>query len=216
MKRNFYETERELAAHSDEYLLTAAKDGEHLAFIELSRRCSPMIHRVLFRITKNNEDAEDAMQETFMKAFTHLKTFDGRSSFSTWLTRIAINNALMVLRKGRKHLEIPFQTDFENEHGPWMQYAAFATSPEYAYFQNERQCRLKEAIQRLPPALRECIEIQHARDGSIQDIANIVGISIAATKSRLLRARKKVLTSLIRENRGQRVERDSKTVAQEA
>jgi RNA polymerase sigma-70 factor, ECF subfamily len=174
-----------------------------------------MILRVLFRIIKNEEDVEDAMQETLMKAFTHLQTFDGRSSFSTWLTRIAINNALMALRKGRKHREIPFETDLENDDGPCMQYADLAPSPEHAYFQNERQRRLKEAIQRLPPALRECIEIKHTRDSSIQDIANIIGISVAATKSRLLRARKKVLTSLIRQNPTKRVQSDGGTVTQE-
>jgi RNA polymerase sigma factor (sigma-70 family) len=196
MWRNGDESERGLAANSDEYLLSVAKKGEHSAFIELSRRHTPRILRVLTRITKNRDDTEDAMQETLMKAFTHLKTFEGRSSFSTWLTRIAINSALMVLRKERQHREVSFDTDWENDNGSSMQYADLAPNPEYLYYQSERQRRLRDAIQRLPPALRKCIEIQHTREISAQEIANIAGLSIAATKSRLLRARRKVVSAL--------------------
>jgi RNA polymerase sigma factor (sigma-70 family) len=216
MKRNCYKTERGLAAHSDEYLLAAAKDGEHPAFIELSRRSTPMVLRVLVRITKNEDDAEDMMQETLMKAFTHLKRFEGRSSFSTWLTRIAVNTALMALRKRRRHLEVPFDGDLESEDRLSRQYIDLAPNPEYVYLQDERQRRLREAIQRLPAALRECIEIQHKKDGSVQEIANIVGISLSATKSRLLRARKEVVTSFNRKNLIKSVRRDGETVTKEA
>ena len=85
MKRNCYGTGKALELCSDEYLVSSAKLGEHSAFAELSGRSTPMLLRVLTRITKNKEDAEDALQETLMKAFTHLRTFDGRSSFSPGL-----------------------------------------------------------------------------------------------------------------------------------
>ena len=107
MKRNCYETEKGLAVHSDDYLLSVAIAGDHSAFIELSRRHTPMVLHVLTRITKNQDDVEEAMQETLMKAFSHLKTFEGRSSFSTWLTSIGINCALMVRRKEQKYREVP-------------------------------------------------------------------------------------------------------------
>ena len=190
--------ERELTIYSDEYLLSGAKQGDHSAFVELSRRYTPMVLRVLTRITKNHDDTEDAMQETLIKAFTHIKSFEGRSSFSTWLTRIAINNSLMVLRKERKHCAVPFDANLENE--PSTRYADLAPNPELLYFQSERRHRLREAIQQLPTALRKCIEIQHTTGGSVQEIANIAGVSVAATKSRLLRARRKVVIALDRKS----------------
>ena len=130
MKRNCYETEKGLAVHSDDYLLSVAIAGDHSAFIELSRRHTPMVLHVLTRITKNQDDVEEAMQETLMKAFSHLKTFEGRSSFSTWLTRIGINSALMARRRERKHREVPLDANLEIEKGCSMLYADLAPNPE--------------------------------------------------------------------------------------
>lgn len=196
MKRNCYRTGKALELYSDEYLVSSAKLGEHSAFAELSGRSTPMLLRVLTRITKNAEDAEDALQETLMKAFTHLRTFDGRSSFSTWLTAIAINSAFMTLRKRRKHPEVSLEANLESEDAPCMQYADLAPNPEHLCLQNERRRHLTEAIKRLSPALRKCIEIRHAKDSSVQEIAVNMGVSIAATKSRLLRAQR-ILTSFL-------------------
>jgi RNA polymerase sigma factor (sigma-70 family) len=181
---------------SDHDLLLAARTGDQVAFSELSNRHTSMVLRVLLRITKNKEDAEDALQETLLKAFVHLKTFDGRSSYSTWLTRIAINSALMDLRKKRRHCEVPLETGLD--HSDWVQpqYVEPSMGPENLYCQKERELSLRKAIQRLPAVLRVCIEIRHMHDASIQDVANLVGISVAAAKSRLLRARKMVTASL--------------------
>src|SRR5271165_5683155 len=90
-------------------LVATAKRGEREAFDELCRGCSERIFRTLLRITKNREDAEDALQEALMSAFVHLREFDERASFSTWLTRIAINSALMVLRKKRQSHEVSME-----------------------------------------------------------------------------------------------------------
>ena len=91
---------------SDARLVAAAKSGDAVAFVELSTRHSDMILRRTYRIVKNWQDAEDVRQDSFMKAYIHLKDFEERSSFSSWLTRIAINSALMLLRKKRFHVEI--------------------------------------------------------------------------------------------------------------
>lgn len=202
MKRSYYEIENEIELCSDEYLLSSAKLGEHSAFIELSGRCTPMLLRVLTRITKNKEDAEDALQEALMNAFTHLRTFDGRSSFSTWLTRIAINSALMTLRRRPRLRQISLDADMENEDVAHTQYAGLDSNPEYVCLQNERRRALRDAIQRLSPALRKCIEIRHAKDSSVEEIAANLGVTIAATKSRLLRARRILTRSSSIQKRG--------------
>ena len=88
-----------LETSNDETLVAAAKTGEHQAFSELWNRHSKKTFSTMYRITRNRQDAEDALQDAFLKAYVHLKNFDGRSSFSTWLTRIAINSALMILRR---------------------------------------------------------------------------------------------------------------------
>jgi RNA polymerase sigma factor (sigma-70 family) len=178
-----------LSQASDEALVEAAKSGEKLAFVEICNRYAKWVFRTVYRVTKNEEDAEDALQEAFLSAFIHLKSFDGRSKFSTWLTRIAINAALMTLRKRRTRREaaIEINTD-EDTWTPW-DIPDRTTDIESRFIQSEREFHLKQAIRRLKPALREVIEIQRVHDGSIKEIAKIAGISVAATKSRLIRAR---------------------------
>jgi RNA polymerase sigma-70 factor, ECF subfamily len=91
---------------SDEWLVLAAKNDNANAFVELRDRHSYKILRTTYRITRNWEDAEDALQDSFLKAFIHLKKFEGRSSFSSWLTRIAINSSLRIMRKKRAKREL--------------------------------------------------------------------------------------------------------------
>ncbi len=181
---------------SDEALVAAAKAGENLAFVEICNRYSMWIFRSIYRITRNQEDSEDALQEAFLSAFLHLKSFDGRSKFSTWLTRIAINSALMTLRKRRTHLEISIDSYIDD--GTWQPWEMpdQTADIELRYAQRERENILRQAVHRLRPALREVVEIQRIHDGSIREIANMAGISIAATKSRLLRARVALRRSL--------------------
>jgi RNA polymerase sigma-70 factor (ECF subfamily) len=174
---------------NDEFLVKAARSGEDWAFSELWHRHSKKIFNTMYRVTRNRQDAEDALQDAFLKAFLHLKNFDGRSSFSTWLTRIAINSALMILRKKRSHPEVSMDGSADGETWQTWEIADSRGNTEESYVRRERDRHLKRAIHRLRPALRNVVEIQQAHDGSVREIAEMAGISIAATKSRLLRAR---------------------------
>jgi RNA polymerase sigma-70 factor, ECF subfamily len=178
-----------VAAATDEVLVGAAKLGNRPAFAELWERHSNTAFKVAYRITKNRDDAEDAIQEAWMRAYIHLNTFDGRAKFSTWLTRIVINSALMTLRRKRTHPE----TSMEITDGKtWQQWevADQTKNVEELYARHERIERLKRAICRLQPPLRNVVEIHQSNDRSVKEIADLAGLSVAATKSRLLRARK--------------------------
>ena len=177
---------------SDESLVALAKDGAHQAFSELSRRHSTTAYRTVLRIARNREDAEDALQDSLLKAFIHLGTFDGRSTFSTWLTRIAINSALMILRKQRAHPESSFDIDGWGS----LQLADPSLDPERCFAKREKEHKVRAAVMRLPPLLRNVAEIRYSQDSSIGEIAEYTGVSVAAVKSRLLRARSSLRRSL--------------------
>src|SRR5580692_2611413 len=98
-------------AATDEVLVAAAKSGDHSAFAELWTRHSNAAFKMAYRIVGNRDDAEDVIQDAWMKAYVHLRTFDGRSKFSTWLVRIAINSALMTLRRKRVHPETSMEVE---------------------------------------------------------------------------------------------------------
>jgi RNA polymerase sigma factor (sigma-70 family) len=144
----------------------------------------------LYRITKNWQDAEDALQETLMKAFLHLDSFHGNASFSTWLTSIAVNTALMLLRKRRNHLEIALDNASGVGTHPEWNLKDSRDNPEQCYEKQQRSNLIRSGILQLPSELRKVIELQHSKDFSNKEIAQCLGISVAATKSRLLRARK--------------------------
>jgi RNA polymerase sigma-70 factor, ECF subfamily len=176
-----------LVAATDEALVTAAKLGDRPAFAELWERHSNRAFTMAYRITRNRDDAEDVIQEAWMKAYVHLKQFDGRAQFSTWFTRIVINSALMTLRRKRAHPETSTEiTDGQT----WQQWeiADLTQDIEELYARRERGDLLRRAICRLRPTLRNVIEI-HQSTNSVKEVANLAGISVAATKSRLLRAR---------------------------
>jgi RNA polymerase sigma-70 factor (ECF subfamily) len=186
---------------SDALLVSAAKAGDAVAFNVLSTRHSKMVLRRTYRIVKNWQDAEDVLQDSFMKAFVHLKDFEERSSFSSWLTRIAINSSLMLLRKKRGHLEI--STDAMcDEFGDWNRWGPrdAAESPESRCARREREELLKGAIRRLPPLLREVVQLSHGEDRSMEEVAQLLGISVPAVKSRLARARTALRISLAPRN----------------
>ena len=177
------------SGQNDEALVAAAKLGEHSALSELWNRHSKRAGCITYRITRNRQDAEDALQDAFLKVFLHLKTFDGRSAFSTWLTRIAINSALMILRKKRAHPETSIDSGGDEETWHSWEFSDRRANTEEHFLKGESERRLQRAIQGLRPALRSIVEIQQVHDGSIKEIAEIAGISVAATKSRLLRAK---------------------------
>lgn len=175
----------------EEMLISAAQAGQEWAFVELCNRHSQRILFTLSRITKNREDAEDAFQESILKAFVHFGTFNRASSFTTWFTRISINSALMILRRRRVRPELSIDERIDDSARPLQwDIADRRPDPEQYCILSENHLRLLSAISKLPAAYRRVFEIRQRSDGSMKEIAEEAGLTIAATKSRLLRARK--------------------------
>ena len=183
---------------SDEGLASRAKSGDMDAFVELSKRHANKVFQTTYRVTRNRQDAEDALQDAFLNAFTHMKNFEGRSSFSTWLTRIAINSALMSLRKKHNCHEIPFDGG-DGRVGNFVIWEpqSLMDDPESHYVRGERHKLLRKAIHRLPPIYREVIQLREAKERSLREIAQSLGITVSAVKSRLARAKSALRTSMI-------------------
>src|SRR6202050_4916237 len=140
----------EPAAMDEDLLVEAAQAGQEWAFVELCTRNSKRVFNTIYGVTKNREDAEDALQDSMMRAFLHLKQFDGRSSFATWFTRIGINSALMILRKKRFRLETSIDATADGETWQTWQIADYAANPEQYYAGCEQPEHLQGAIGRLP------------------------------------------------------------------
>lgn len=186
-------------AREDEHLLVAAaKSGDVASFEELVNRYERKIYRLTMNITRNREDAEDAMQDAFMKAYSHLNTFQEGSRFYTWLVRIAANEALMRLRKRRPNqfsLDEPIEGDDDiipREIEDW------GPSPEQRYAQSEMREILNGVIDQLDPAFRVVFVLRDVEGLSTEETASTLGISVAAVKSRLLRGRLKLRQKLDR------------------
>jgi RNA polymerase sigma factor (sigma-70 family) len=175
---------------SEGELITAAKNGNGAAFGVLCERHSEMILRVTFRIARNREDAEDAVQDSFMSAFVHLKSFDERARFATWLTRIAINSALGQLRKKHGIREIPMdEPNPASESRAQLEIPDRAPNPEEHYGLRERSEIVGAAIGRLRPRSRRVVEVHQLGEFSVKETARILGISMAAAKARMFHAR---------------------------
>jgi len=183
---------------SDDFLVSAAKSGDRSAFVALCKPHSKKIVQRIFRITKNWQDAEDVLQDSFLKAFVHLNDFESRSTFSSWLNRIAINSALMLLRKKRSvDITIDHTNDEHTTLGRWEPQDR-AESPESRYAQREREELLRTAILRLPSIYRDVVQLLHAQECSTEELAQTLGISVSAAKTRLSRARIRLRASLLR------------------
>jgi RNA polymerase sigma-70 factor (ECF subfamily) len=173
-------------------LVAAAKSGNIEAFEELVSRYESKIFRLAMNITRNREDAEDVMQDAFLKSYSHLNTFQGDSRFYTWLVRITVNEALMRLRKRRANqvsLDEPVATADDvmpREIEDW------GPSPEQRYEQRELGTILSEVIEKLEPDYRMVFVLRDIEELSIEETAKLLGISVPAVKSRLLRARLKL------------------------
>jgi RNA polymerase sigma-70 factor, ECF subfamily len=179
-------------------LVAAAKAGDLNAFDTLVNRYERKIFRLAQNITQNKEDAEDAMQEAFLKAFEHLAEFEGNSRFYTWLVRIAVNQALMKLRKRRPN---QVSLDEEIDTGEEMltrEIEDWGPSPEEKFKQNELGDILNVAIQDLDPSFRIVFQLRDIEELSTEETADLLGLSIPAVKSRLLRARLKLRQRLNR------------------
>jgi RNA polymerase sigma-70 factor, ECF subfamily len=190
---------RSTVAREDEPLLVAAaKSGDAAAFEELVNRYERKIFRLTMNITRNREDAEDAMQDAFMKAYAHLSSFQEDSRFYTWLVRIAANEALMRLRKrrpGQFSIDEPIEGDDDlmpRELEDW------GPSPEQRYAQSEMREILNKVIDQLEPDFRVVFVLRDIEELSTEETAAAMGLSVPAVKSRLLRARLKLRQKLDR------------------
>jgi RNA polymerase sigma-70 factor, ECF subfamily len=180
---------RTLASLSELILVDRVKSCDHAAFEELCRRHEQQLFRTAIRIVKNKEDAEDAVQETFLKAYRKMSTFQGNAALATWLTSIAVNTCLMILRKKRKHPHVSLDESRESGHA-WIESLADPSSGiEDRYVERQRNELLSSAISRLKPKLRSIVEDHQYNDFTMAELASRSNLSIPAAKSRLLRAR---------------------------
>ena len=183
-----------IPGHNEEgELVLAAKRGDGQAFEILIERYRVKILAVARRFTRIREDAEDVVQQSLQKAFVHLHRFEGKSSFSTWLTRIAINEALMLLRKGRGVREISIDDiSGDEETGLRLEIPDSRPGPESAFLQDERKRILSAAMNKLTPRTRRTIELRELDELSTEEAAHVMGLSVAVVKGRLFHGRRKL------------------------
>jgi RNA polymerase sigma-70 factor (ECF subfamily) len=177
---------------SDSALVAAAKSGDQLAFEELVLRYKTRVLAVAQRITNNREDAEDVVQESLHKAFLHLDAFEEKARFSTWLTRIAMNEAYMLLRRRRGFLEVLPERDEDGVKPVSEAFVDQRPSPEESCWRRERRQLLTKAINRLRPAVRSTMMLRDIEERSVRETAQILGASISAVKARLFHGRQRL------------------------
>jgi RNA polymerase sigma-70 factor (ECF subfamily) len=181
---------------SDSVLVAAVKRGDMQAFEELVLRHRQRVLTVAQRITKNPEDAEDVAQECFHKAFLHLGDFQEKSRFSTWLMRIAMNEAFMLLRRKRGVFEILPGNPEDGAESTSEWFIDLGPSPEESCWRRERTELLTEAINRLSPRVRTAILLSDIEELSTKETAQVLGASITAVKSRIFHGRRKLQKAL--------------------
>lgn len=163
---------------------------------ELTTQQTQIIFRTVYRITRNREDAEDAMQDAFMHALVHLENFDGRAALSTWFTRIAINSALMLLRKRKNMRTVSLDGPGDSDESSALQETRDpAPDAEQRYLQRERETTLRDAIMELRPCLRSVVELGSLGERPMGEVAQLIGVSLCAAKSRLFHAREALRNS---------------------
>lgn len=185
-----------ISTDSDGALVAAAKCGDTQAFEKLVLRYKRRAFATALRITNNREDAEDVVQDSFHKVFLHLGEFQEKSQFSTWLTRIVMNEAFMLLRRRRGILEVLPETPDDGVNSTSEAFVDRGPSPEESCWRRERTELLTEAINRLGPKVRRTILLRNIEGHSLQEIAQILGTSIAAVKARVFQGRRKLRRTL--------------------
>src|SRR6201982_2692185 len=178
--------------HSDSALVAATKRGNKRAFEELVLRHKQRVLAVAQRITNNREDAEDVVQESFHKAFLHLSAFQEKSRFSTWLTRIVMNEAFMLLRRRRGIPEVLPEGPEDRDSSDSLAFVDQSPSPEESCWLRERSELLTKAINRLGPRTRKTVMLRDLEGRSLEETAQILGTSVGAVKSRLFHGRQKL------------------------
>lgn len=180
-------------------LVQAAKRGDISAFEQLVKRYDRNVFRIAQHITQNREDAEDVVQDAFLKAYQNLAQFQGNSKFYTWLVRIAVNEALMKLRKRKSDKTVSMDEDVETEDGSVpREIADWSPNPEQLFKQSELNEILTKTIQGLPAGFRTVFVLRDVEGLSTEETADMLGLSIPAVKSRLLRARLQLRDRLTR------------------
>jgi len=187
-----------LVAQEDAALVAGAKTGDARAFELLVQRHEGKIFSLAYRMTRNREDAEDVVQQSFQKAFIHLKKFEGESLFSTWLTRIAINEALMLLRRKRGSREVPIAETTTEETALPLDIPDSGPNPEDNCLQREQERILSAAVNELTPGMREAIELRELGELSTGETAQVMGLSVGAVKARVFHGRRKLRKTLKR------------------
>jgi RNA polymerase sigma-70 factor (ECF subfamily) len=172
------------------FSLEALRNGDRAEFARLVEAYSPLIYHLGLKMLNNPQDAEDILQETFIKAYRHIGSFDGRSNVSTWLYRIATNEALMLIRRKRPD-SISFEepSTFETEPQEPMQIVDWCCLPEEEFLTAESRARLDEAVNRLPASLLVAFILRDIEGLSTRETAQVLNISEVAVKTRLSRAR---------------------------
>ena len=190
---------------AEKQLVAAAKSGDESAFEILVKRQERRIFRVALRYTRVREDAEDIVQQTFQKAFVHLQKFEGKSALSTWLTRIAINQALMLLRSRRGQHEVPIDDSSSHEEATvTLELADASPDPEATYLQKEEARIVSAAIRHLRPGMRRAVELRDLKELSVEETARQMGLSVGAVKARVFHARRKLGETMRRYRRSRR------------
>jgi RNA polymerase sigma factor (sigma-70 family) len=193
-----YENQPDNLQPSDSRLLRDSKPGKAEAFEKVCQALRPRLIRIALRITRNREDAEDAVQDALMRAYLHIEEFRGNSAFSTWLTRILLNSALMINRKNRNTRQV-YTTDVSRPGDPGLslQIADRSPNPEQTFVQWERTRILHGAIRKLRPRIRAVVELAQFHDLRIKEAAKVLDISLGAAKGRFFHARAQLRKSLV-------------------
>lgn len=188
------------ATFDESALVARAQAGDAQAFTELVNHYERKIYRLAKHITQNDEDAEDVLQETFLKAYEHLDTFQGNSKFYTWIVRIGVNEALMKLRKRKGDRTVPLDEPVDTgEEMVAREIAVWEDNPEDRYSREEMREILDHAVESLKPDFRTVFVLRDIEELSTEETAETLGISVPAVKSRLLRARLALREKLTRQ-----------------
>jgi RNA polymerase sigma-70 factor (ECF subfamily) len=180
-------------------LVERARAGDAAAFTQLVEKYERKIYRLAKHITQNDEDAEDVLQETFLKAYSHLHNFEMQSKFYTWIVRIAVNEALMKLRKRKSDRTVSLDEPQDTgEETVMREIAVWDEDPEQKYSRDELREILDKAVNSLKPSFRTVFVLRDIEELSTEETAEALGISIPAVKSRLLRARLQLRERLTR------------------
>jgi RNA polymerase sigma-70 factor (ECF subfamily) len=182
---------------SDDDLITAAQGGDQKAFVELCGRHSGVTKTKIFSIVRNHEDAEDALQDTLLRAYTHMTSFRRSCTFATWLTAIGVNSALMLLRKRRLRRENSASTSsLDTGTVELQEFVDRSPGPEALYLKQQAILLVRRDVDKLHPILRSSVNHYYGSECSLAEAAKAQEISLGAAKSRLARGRARLRSSL--------------------